>query len=115
AGGAIVLGVLCGGILAASARALAELLRRAQGLQSRMRLAQLFRPRIDGSLEIQALRALGLDRLDELAAESRVYRQAAGARQGSQRGATVVPMALAILLQRLQRAARLGAGLLGAR
>src|SRR5690606_15986835 len=114
AGREIVLGVLFGGILAASARALAALLQRAQGLQSRMRLAQLFRSRIDGSLEIQALRALGLDRLVELAAESRVYRQAAGARQGPQGGATVVPMALAILLQRLQRAARLRAGLFGA-
>jgi len=42
AGREIVLGVLFGGILAASARALAAMLQRAQGLQSGMGLAPLF-------------------------------------------------------------------------
>src|SRR5690606_32656224 len=86
----IVLRALLGRVVVPAARPFAALLERAQGLQSRMGLAQLIGACVDRTLEVLALVALRVDRLIQLAAEAGVDRQAARARQGADGGAAVV-------------------------
>src|SRR5690606_3334603 len=111
----VVLGVLFGGVLAPPPGTLAALLERAQCLQARMRLAKLVRARIDRALEVLALLALGFDRLIELAPEPDMHGQPGRARQRAEGRATIVTVALPVLLERVEGAARPGAGLLRAR